>query len=82
LLTGTAFSAEKEKQHMAKKENKGGLLTDDQVERDNLVKGHGDEKNHSYIGMQDTGDSGVREKGSKVQQRDGLPEEEDPEEEA
>jgi hypothetical protein len=61
---------------MASKENKGGILTNEQVEADNRVKGKAGEKGRSYIGFQDTGDSKVRELGSEVQKRDGLPQEE------
>jgi hypothetical protein len=57
---------------MANKENKGGTLTNAQVEDDNRVKG---KTEGAYGGMQDTGDKGVRHRGTEVQQRDGLPEE-------
>jgi hypothetical protein len=57
---------------MDRKENKGGILTNEQVEQDNRVKG---KTEGSYHGMQDTGDNGVRQRGTDVQQRDGLPEE-------
>ena len=63
---------------MDRKENKGGVLTNAQVEQDNSVKG----KNEgAYEGSQDTGDKLVRQNGSAVQQRDGLPAEEQSEEE-
>ena len=63
---------------MARKEIKGGMLTNEQVEQDNKVKG----KNEgAYAGVQDTGDRGVRQHGTDVQQRDGLPEEGQNEEE-
>lgn len=63
---------------MATKENKGGTLTNAQVEEDNKVKG----KNEgAYQGSQGTGDKVVRQRGNEVQQRDGLPEEEQNEEE-
>jgi hypothetical protein len=41
---------------MAKKENKGGFLTNEQVEKDNKVKGKAEKKNVGYIGSQDTGE--------------------------
>ena len=63
---------------MDRKENKGGILTNSQIEEDNKAKG----KNEgAYVGMQDTGDKVVRQKGNDVQQRDGLPEETQNEEE-
>ena len=61
---------------MAHKENKGGILTNEQLEQDLKAKGKQD---GTYVGMQDTGDRGVRHRGTEVQQRDGLPE--DPDEE-
>ena len=57
---------------MASKENKGGLLSNEQVEKDIQVKGKNDQEG-GYVGMQDTGDDGIRSLGSEVQQRDGLP---------
>ncbi len=63
---------------MAQKENKGGLLTNEQIEQDLKAKGKADNQN-GYIGSQDTGDSKVRQMGSEVQQRDGAAvEEEEP----
>jgi hypothetical protein len=62
---------------MDRKENKGGILTNEQVEQDNRVKG---KTEGAYQGMQDTGDKGVRHRGTEVQQRDRLPEEEKNEE--
>ena len=59
---------------MAKKENKGGLLTPEQIEKDNAVKGKTTEGGH-YQGSQDTGDNKVRGHGSEVQQNDGVIEE-------
>lgn len=56
---------------MAQKENRGGILTNEQVERDNKVKG---KQEGAYEGAQDTGDKMVRQRGTSVQQRDGLPE--------
>lgn len=57
---------------MAKKENKGGRLTNEQVENDNKRKGRSD-KGQSYVGLQDTGDKTLRQLGTDVQRRDGLP---------
>jgi len=58
---------------MARKENKGGLLTNEQVERE-LQRTGGEEKGgRGYRGIQDTGDSTVRELGTEVQQEDGRP---------
>lgn len=59
---------------MAGKENKGGNLTNAQVEQDNKVKGKQTTENH-YQGSQDTGDQIVRNKGNEVQRNDGLPKE-------
>ena len=61
---------------MAKKENKGGILTNEQIEQDIKAKGR-DEQQAGYRGMQDTGDTGIRSLGTDVQKRDGLPEDED-----
>ncbi|RYZ29202.1 MAG: hypothetical protein EOO10_07050 [Chitinophagaceae bacterium] len=63
---------------MADKENKGGMLTNSQVEEDNKVKG---KQEGAYEGAQDTGDKIVRQRGNEVQQRDGMPQEEKNEEE-
>lgn len=57
---------------MASKENKGGLLSNRQVEEDNKVKGKSTEQGQ-YQGMQDTGDQGKRELGTPVQRQDGAP---------
>ena len=56
---------------MATKENKGGTLSNSQIEEDNKVKG---KQQGAYEGAQDTGDKMVRQRGNEVQQRDGLPE--------
>jgi hypothetical protein len=56
---------------MSKKENKGGVLTNEQIEQDLKVSSH---EKDGYHGMQDTGDRVKREEGSQVQQKDGLPE--------
>lgn len=45
---------------MASKENKGGLLTNDQVEQDLKGKGKAGQAN-AYISSQDTGDKEVRQ---------------------
>jgi hypothetical protein len=63
---------------MAQKENKGGILTNAQIEEDNKVKG---KQEGAYEGSQDTGDKVVRQRGTDVQQRDGLPAEGQSEEE-
>ena len=42
---------------MARKENKGGQLTNEQVEQDLKVKGKAASKNEAYHGAQDNGDS-------------------------
>jgi hypothetical protein len=57
---------------MAKKENKGGVLSNEQIEQDNKVKGKTDEKGRSYVGSQDTGDDIVRPLGNEVQRNDGV----------
>ena len=61
---------------MAKKENKGGILSNEQVEQDLKAKGR-TEQQPGYRGTQDNGDAGIRPLGTEVQKRDGLPEEED-----
>ena len=60
---------------MAKKENKGGELTNEQIEKDLKTKGNQDQQNW-YRGSQDTGDQKIRSLGSEVQKKDGLPDEE------
>jgi hypothetical protein len=60
---------------MSQKENKGGLLTNEQIEQDHNAKGKA-ENAGGYRGSQDTGDDGVRQMGTEVQQRDGQPEDE------
>ncbi|HZH66847.1 MAG TPA: hypothetical protein VEY10_18300 [Flavisolibacter sp.] len=61
---------------MANKENRGGILSNEQIEQDLEAKGKTDAPN-GYIGGQDTGDNGLREMGTAVQRRDGQPEDED-----
>lgn len=60
---------------MAKKENKGGRLTNEQIEKDLKAKGAPDDQNW-YRGSQDTGDQKLRSLGTQVQKNDGLPDEE------
>jgi hypothetical protein len=60
---------------MAKKENKGGELTNKQVEKDLKTKCNPDQQNW-YRGAQDTGDQKIRSLGNEVQRNDGLPDEE------
>ena len=64
---------------MANKENKGGVLKNDQVEQD--LKARGKEENKSYTGSQDTGDKDVRQTGTAVQRADGRPPRENGEQE-
>lgn len=63
---------------MAKKENKGGELTHEQVERDNAIKGKTDQKEGGYRGMQDTGDTKVANLGSEVQRNNGIKDDKNP----
>ena len=64
---------------MAGKENKGGLLSNEEIEKDLAARGKGGAPNR-YQGSQDTGDGGKRELGTEVQQADGAPPDELPEE--
>ena len=57
---------------MERKEHKGGILTNQEVERDNMVKGKNADNNAGYSGIQDTGDQKVRGTGNEVQENDGL----------
>ena len=57
---------------MTKKENKEGLLTNEELEKELARKGLDREGAHSYVGLQDTGDRTVRPLGTDVQRRDGL----------
>ena len=57
---------------MAQKENKGGVLTNEQVEQDLKVKGKTNESETGHVGLQDTGDSTVRQFGTEVQRNEGL----------
>lgn len=58
---------------MDRKENKGGILTNEQVEQDLKVKQKADAGSETYIGSQDNGDSTVRHLGTDVQRADGRP---------
>ena len=58
---------------MARKEHKGGILSNEEVERDNRAKGKNADNNPGYSGIQDTGDQKVRGTGNEVQKNDGLP---------
>ncbi len=61
---------------MTRKENKGGLLTNEQVEKELQRTGGDDKGGRGYRGTQDTGDSTVRDLGTEVQREDGRPPEE------
>ena len=58
---------------MTKKENKGGTLTNEQVEQDLRVKQKTTGNQEPYHGSQDNGETTVRHLGSEVQQADGRP---------
>jgi hypothetical protein len=60
---------------MSQKENRGGLLSNEQIEQDLKAKGKTGTSN-GYVGSQDTGDDGLRQMGTNVQKRDGQPEDE------
>jgi hypothetical protein len=53
------------------KENKGGNLTNDQIEQDLKAKGKED-TNGRLQGSQDTGDQTIRHLGNEVQRNDGM----------
>ena len=61
---------------MAKKENKGGELTNEQIEQDLRAKGVSNQQK-GYRGTQDTGDESLRSLGTEVQKNDGRPKEEE-----
>jgi hypothetical protein len=62
---------------MDRKENKGGQLSNEQIEQDLKAKGSSDTNSHPFHGSQDTGDFMPRTEGNETQQRDGfLPEDE------
>ena len=60
---------------MARKENKGGTLTNEQVEQDLKAKGRQTGNDVPYAGSQDTGDKTVRSLGNDVQRANGRPSE-------
>jgi hypothetical protein len=57
---------------MARKENKGGNLHNEDIERELRTRGGSEKTGRSYAGSQDTGDDTVRPMGTSVQQADGL----------
>jgi hypothetical protein len=67
------FHLQYEKVIMAKKENKGGLLSNEQIEKELERTGANEKGDGGYRGMQDTGEDIVRELGTPVQQSDGRP---------
>lgn len=64
---------------MASKERKGGLLKNQDIERELERTGANNNEGQAYRGSQDNGDQKVRELGTEVQQRDGADEEADTE---
>ncbi|RPD50652.1 hypothetical protein [Paracnuella aquatica] len=62
---------------MASKENKGGMLRNEDIERELERTGANDLKGGQLRGAQDTGDDVVREQGTPVQRQDGAGEESD-----
>lgn len=58
---------------MATKENKGGVLKNNEIEEDLKAKGKAPDNKESYVGSQDTGDKTVRHLGNDVQKADGRP---------
>jgi hypothetical protein len=62
---------------MAKKENRGGNLSNEQIEEELARKEQTTGEVHGYQGAQDTGDDKVRSLGTPVQKRDGFLEEEE-----
>ncbi|RYZ48701.1 MAG: hypothetical protein EOO14_21760 [Chitinophagaceae bacterium] len=65
---------------MDRKENKGGILTNEELEQDLKAKGRETGSNHPYSGAQDTGERTVRHMGTDVQKADGRPPDEENEE--
>ena len=61
---------------MAKKENKGGLLNNEQIEKELERTGANESGGRGHRGMQDTGEDIVRDMGTPVQQSNGRPPEE------
>lgn len=58
--------------HMARKENKGGILKNEDIERELHIRGDAGKEGRSYRGSQDTGDDTVRQYGTGTQRSDGL----------
>lgn len=58
---------------MKQEEKRSGNLTNNQVEQDLKARGKTPETNNTYTGAQDTGDEGLREQGTAVQQAGGRP---------
>lgn len=58
---------------MANKENKGGILSNEQVEQDLQANGRTPQENDAYRGVQDTGDKEAGHLGNAVTQNDGRP---------
>lgn len=58
---------------MTKKEHKGGILTNEEVEQEVQRTHSNDKGGSSYRGSQDTGEATVRSLGTPVQQEDGRP---------
>ena len=56
---------------MAEKENKGGTLTNSQIEEDNKVKG---KQTGAYEGTQEEGDKKLKQRIKEMQQRNGVAE--------
>lgn len=57
---------------MASKERKGGMLRNEDIERELERTGANDIKDGHLRGTQDTGDDVVREQGTPVQRQDGT----------
>jgi hypothetical protein len=55
---------------MAKKEHKGGLLNNEEVERDNKIKGKNVDGSGGYTGVQDTGEDKIQGLGGETQKKD------------
>lgn len=61
---------------MTKKENRGGNLRNEDIEKELKQRGGGQKTGRSYTGSQDTGDNTLRDYGTEVQRQDGRPPEE------
>jgi len=72
IRSAGTFLAISLKKVMASKERKGGLLRNEDVERELERTGKNEQDARGYRGTQDTGDDGVRERGTEVQQQDGI----------